>query len=435
MANFRTTADIMDSILTRCGEVTSGRSAYESRALDYLNRIHHTIINGGNEFDVELDEPWLWAHSKRPIILELQPKVTGSIALTKGSAAGTFTSAPTQSLSGWHIRINNRNTTYKIASHTAAATSMTLDGAYAEDSGTLNYTAFKLDYELVPSYIIIDETNNKLDFEETASTELTATLTAGSYTPSELATHIKTQLEAVGASTYTVTYSTRTRKFTLASDLAGGGGTFKLLAATGSNVDAGAWADLGFDDEDLATAASHTSTYILGGVSRLIEPFTTYNDFSGDGRITGLDLNRFGKEWPIHSITEGYPTRFAKIIEYPNGSLWVRFNHYPRTTLRVSVDYIPMPRDLKDNAVSVPLIPRSYLDILEFGVSSELLFEKEDSKWEGYASRAGAKLKAMMLNNRNQLMRTGKFFAQTIARPDLITDRRQKLIYGVPEES
>jgi len=102
--------------------------------------------------------------------------------------------------------------------------------------------------------------NDDIDFEETAASELTATLTAGTYTADELATEIKTQLDVAGASTYTVTYSDSTNKFTLASDRAGGGNTFKLLWNTGTNSVTTVGGTIGFDTSaDDADAASHTA--------------------------------------------------------------------------------------------------------------------------------------------------------------------------------
>jgi len=101
--------------------------------------------------------------------------------------------------------------------------------------------------------------NDDIDFEETPAAELTATLTQAEYNADELCTEIKTQLEAAGASTYTVTYSDTTNKFTLASNRAGGGGTFKLLWLTGSSVGK-AGDTIGFDmTADDADAASHTA--------------------------------------------------------------------------------------------------------------------------------------------------------------------------------
>lgn len=438
MAQFRTTADILNSVLERAGETTSGTSSYETRALNYLNRINHAIISGGNEFNIEVDEPWVWARRSMPMVMELQPAYeTGTVSLTLGSEAGSFSAAVTDSLQGWHLQLNGRDGLFKIVTHAAGGTAFELDGNYDGATGaTLTYKAIKLEYELVDTYLIIDNTNNKMDFEETSSSELTATLTNGSYTPAELATEIDTQLTSVGASAYTVSYDSITRKFTLVSDLAGGGNTFKLLCATGTNQAKSAWKLLGYDDDDQVTAGSHTSVYVLSGINRLIEPILIYkanynNDFVSN--ISGIDINRFNREYPGNRVLEGVPTKFAKIDETNDGRVVVRFNKYVSDVTRIEVPFIPVPRDLFDNAVSSPIIPRKYVDALEFGAASDILFEKEDSKWEGYMQKAGAKLNAMALQNRNQLQRIGKNFAQVIAREDMLIRRRRYLRYGEPD--
>lgn len=437
MAQFRTTADLVDSILRRAGELTDGTSSFESQALDYLNQVHHSIINGGNEFDVDVDEAWTWAKAKHPIILELQPALeTGTVSLTQGSESGSFSSAPAASQQGNFLKIDNRDEYFKIAQHTAGATAFELDAAYTGDTGaTLTFKSIQLDYDLVSEYIIIDSTNNKLDFEETASTELTATLTAGTYTPAQLATEINTQLTSAGASAYTITYDSISRKFTLASDRGGGGGTFKLLAATGSNITVSAYPTLGIDYADQADAASHESTYPFCSLVRFIQPMTVYSRNSieeySPGNIYGIDELAFKKDFPLSHLKEGVPTRFTVIAEKADGTITVRFNKYPKNLTRVEVEHIPMPLDLQDNAASVPLIPRKFLQVLEYGASFYLLLDKEDSKAQGYASLAAAKLKAMMKQNRKELMRSGKYFGKVVARRDHLSAPR-RLIYGEP---
>lgn len=92
---------------------------------------------------------------------------------------------------------------------------------------------------------IVTSANQDIVFEETASTPLTATITAGTYTSvSAFLTAIKTALDAAGASTYTVTQET-SKKIKIESDGGGGGGIFNLLwTNAGTNA-----ADLlGFDD-------------------------------------------------------------------------------------------------------------------------------------------------------------------------------------------
>lgn len=104
---------------------------------------------------------------------------------------------------------------------------------------------------------VIDSTNNKLNFKESAGgAELTATLTSGAYTSTTLATEIKTQLEAVGAATYTVSKSATTGKWTIASN----GAYLALLTNTGTNVGTSAWSAIGF-----STAADHTGATTYTG--------------------------------------------------------------------------------------------------------------------------------------------------------------------------
>lgn len=106
MAQFRTTADLLDLALVNAGEVTNGNSSYESQLLGYLNRVHYALIAGGsipllNSVEVKIDEVWPWSKSKNPLIIELQPKQnTGTVSLTQGSEAVTFSAAPSISLAG-----------------------------------------------------------------------------------------------------------------------------------------------------------------------------------------------------------------------------------------------------------------------------------------------------------------------------------------------
>lgn len=83
------------------------------------------------------------------------------------------------------------------------------------------FTAFNID--IVAGY------NDSLDFNEGGS-ELTATLTASTYTISTLAIEIKTQLDAAGALTFSVAASSD-NKFTISAPTA-----FSLLPETGTNA-------------------------------------------------------------------------------------------------------------------------------------------------------------------------------------------------------
>ena len=124
------------------------------------------------------------------------------------------------------------------------------------------------------NFNIVTGVNDKIDFEETLGAELTATLAQNEYDADALCTQIDTQLTATGGgSAYTVTYSDSTNKFTLASDRAGGGGTFKLLCQNGTNVATSAWDTIGFAiTADRADAASHTADDLrIHSEERLVE--------------------------------------------------------------------------------------------------------------------------------------------------------------------
>lgn len=109
-----------------------------------------------------------------------------------------------------------------------------------------------LEWEFATFSIDIDATNNKLDFNEGGS-ELTATLSTNTYTIAALATEIKTQLDAAGALTYTVTLSDDNQMtISVAS------GSFSLLPETGTNrlvsilPIVGFITKPGFDDSDFS---------------------------------------------------------------------------------------------------------------------------------------------------------------------------------------
>jgi len=95
--------------------------------------------------------------------------------------------------------------------------------------------------------------NDDLDFTEGTSGDATASLTAGNYaTGALLAAEIETQMDTAATdNTYTVSYSSSTKKFTIARDT--GSATIGLEWSTGANAATSVGDDLGFD-----TAADDT---------------------------------------------------------------------------------------------------------------------------------------------------------------------------------
>lgn len=98
--------------------------------------------------------------------------------------------------------------------------------------------------------------NDKLDFTEGVTGDATATLTAGNYSTGALmAAEIQTQMDAAATdNTYTVTYSSSTKKFAIAR--ATGSATIGLEWSTGANAATSVGLDLGFDTSADDTGAT-----------------------------------------------------------------------------------------------------------------------------------------------------------------------------------
>ena len=142
-----------------------------------------------------------------------------------------------------------------------------------EQEGTLSYDAHwniddarlngsnkpmvvSLDHFEVPNAVYpINATNNKVQFTTTDGT-YTATLTSQSYTGNQLATELKTQMDAAGSGggtpiTFTVSYSSQTGKLTFAPSA----GTVVFVTVTNDAYDS-----LGIDRTNFQAAASSISS-------------------------------------------------------------------------------------------------------------------------------------------------------------------------------
>jgi hypothetical protein len=391
---------LKQEVLKICGELTDGNSPFDDHAVDYLDKVHQGLIAGNNLFGIDCMEPWVWAQAKNPILLTLKAAYeTGTVTLTNASTSGTFSSAPSISLEGRYLAISGQNDIYRIAQHTAASTSFSLDQAYLETSGSYNYKAYKYDYEAVNDVIIIDSKNCKIDFSEGGS-QLTATLTAGSYSPTTLCTEIDTQMTAAGAQSYTVSFNSITRKFTIAQ----GGATFSLLFATGTNAYISACGVLGFDQEDQTAALTYSSSRALSGICRIPKPLTVYRS-SGlaakdDNKVFQIDDNSFLRNYPLGRSYLGLPDKFCVSEMSRDGLLTLRFNSSVNEDTRVEVPYIPVPASLVDNVNCFPLVPGSFSDFLIYAAAHFIQMDKSDAKATDSLQKAQAQLKALIAFNR-----------------------------------
>lgn len=420
MSDLLTAQDIKEAVLRHCGELTNGTSSYDEVALEYINKIYKGLLAGGNEFGIDCAHNWRWARANNPILLTLLPAYkTGTATVTQGSRNGTLSVAPTYSLKGYFLQLDNRSDIFKIAQHTASSTSFMLDMPYTADDGTLNFKAMKLDYELVDDSIIIGERNNTFPFNEGGGT-LTATITAGVYSPSSLVTAMSVALNALATANITVSYNTITRKFNFLTD----GAAFSLLYATALTPWTNILPTLGFYQKDYTSALTYTSDCPLNAIQRLFSPMTVYRQQGLTvmtspkdlGKIFGISYESMLESWPMFQVICDVPNRFS-VTEYrEDGTAVARMNAYVGENTRCEVEYIPLCTQLQDNDTSIPLIPQAYRDYLVYGASFYLMLDKSDNRADQFAALAKAKLMALMNSDRAEVARSSQFSGKIIPR-------------------
>lgn len=156
MANYLTSADLVDDILFRAGEPTDGTSDFNATALRYLNRAYQVLWMGGQEFAPSVQEDWWWLRKAKPGILTLQPVIDNAskVSVTRGSASITFSAAPSPAIdaslaSGWFFKVDDHADVFRINTHTSGSTAATLDSVYTGATATgKSYRVMKLEYVL-----------------------------------------------------------------------------------------------------------------------------------------------------------------------------------------------------------------------------------------------------------------------------------------------
>ena len=210
------------------------------------------------------------------------------------------------------------------ADSTATAGSHNISVEQLAQVHKLKSTAFSTTEEVM--VFSVSANNKYIDFKENGGAELTATLTEGNYTVSELETEIKSQLEAASGNNidYTVTYDSSTKKFTIEED---GSSLTQLdvLWATGTNNANNATSLLGFASTDDTGAFEYTSDNEVGEGTIHLEIGTTFTIDSTNNKIDFLEVGALGTERNA-TLTSGtytigeLETEIKNKLESENGS-------------------------------------------------------------------------------------------------------------------
>ena len=157
MANYTFSQDLVNDILFKCGEPVDGTSDFDSQALEYLNDAYQGVWTGGRELDPNINENWWWLRKDDQGVLTLDPvRDAGTVAFTNGSNSITFSSAPSFSVSGWHIKADEHADVFIISDHTASGAAATLESVYTgETAATASFKCMHLDYALATDLIYL----------------------------------------------------------------------------------------------------------------------------------------------------------------------------------------------------------------------------------------------------------------------------------------
>lgn len=135
-------SEIRTDVIDRLGESISDTAGdFYATVGRQIDRAYHDLCNY---------HPWLFLRAEPPgVVRTVAPITAGTLAVTNGSTTITFSSAPAASVATLELIVTGWNEVYRIASHTAGATTATLDSAF---NGTTNaaasYTVFQREYNL-----------------------------------------------------------------------------------------------------------------------------------------------------------------------------------------------------------------------------------------------------------------------------------------------
>ena len=441
MANYQTSQDLVQAVLSVCGELTDGTSGYQADALTYLNLAYKNVLAGGNLYGIDVAEPWAWALAKRPLNFILKPAIQNvSVTCTQQSYNITFSAAPTDvtganiSVQGWFINIDSRDEWFQITQHTSGTTTAQIDVPYTEASltaATCNIVQFE--YDLIDDSIVVDSYNCYLDFNASTGASFTTVLTNGIYTPADFATLVQTGMNAsaTGLQTFTVAWNSITRLFTVSSSA-----VFQLSFASGTYAQNSASCLLGFDVLDASGGSSYTGTYPLNAINRLTAPMACYRQTSyypvngwsspkDEGKIFELSQNAFLREFPLRYTRSMVPDRFCVTRTTASGIVTVRMNAYMSDLqTKVEVGYIPKLRALQYNTASIPVVPEEHREFLVHSAAARLMQDKVDNRRPEREKMAMASLQALVHANRKQLSLAGNNYGKLIPRTGQTQNRR-----------
>lgn len=121
--NLRDFLDLQNAVMAQL-KYQSTDTVSRTRIKSDINMIYDQVL---------AFKKWYWAKDYTSVRIEPYYS-TGTVSATQDSATITFSTGPAESKTNHYIQIGGYNEVYKIAAHTAAATTATLEVAYTGDT-------------------------------------------------------------------------------------------------------------------------------------------------------------------------------------------------------------------------------------------------------------------------------------------------------------
>lgn len=201
----------------------------------------------------------------------------------------------------------------------------------------------------------------------------------------------------------------------------GGATAFTLDTAYTDSSGAG----LGFKAYKLDYTTASSIVRLVGPLrAHRLQGLSDNDRSTNSGEISGMEVNQFNQQFPLIYLEDGTPTAFCQLSKTSGGVITLRMNRSVQTQTKVEYDYIPVPADLTDSDLSIPLVPREHRTTLVYCAAFKLSLDKNDSRAQNYEKLAVSGLEAMVQANRRERQHQSKQKGRIVPRRDLFRSRR-----------
>ena len=137
------------------------------------------------------------------------------------------------------------------------------------------------------------------------------------------------------------------------------------------------------------------------GIIKVLSPMRIYGREDNDVKM--ISVGEIEAKYPMDTVTAGTPESFAMVTETT-----ARFNRFASDLTRVDYDCFVQPADLTDSGSEEPVVPLQYRHILADMTAFFILLDKDDTKAESVAAIAKAGIRAMAVENRSRMKKSGQ---------------------------